>query len=246
MSDKKSGDLKGFYVVLGGVGIIAVGAIGWTFLAGAMSSAATVALPEIVTGELTDVAALVELATGIERGDPDAPITIMEFADYQCPACQQFASLVKPQVDLMYVESGTARFVFHDYPLAGHPYAFLAARAARCSLDQGDEYYWPFHDQLFGHQSTWSMSQTAPLNAFETYAVTIGLDGDQFRDCLDSDRHADVVSANLRLGMELGVTGTPTIYVSKGGGVATRVNRWGEFAGVAEVIDRLMSEGEGN
>ncbi len=246
MSQQKSGNLKGFYVVLGAVGIIAVGAIGWTFLQGALSSAATQPILEIVTGELTDVTALVDLATGIERGDPNAPITIMEFADYQCPACQQFATLVKPELDLAYIETGMARFVFHDFPLAGHPHAFLAARAARCALDQGDEFYWPFHDQLFAHQSTWSVSQSAPLNAYETYATTIGLDADDFNACLDSDRHADVVSANIRLGMELGVTGTPTIYVSKGGGTATRVNRWGEFAGVQEVVERLMSEGEGN
>ena len=246
MSEQRSGDLRGFYMVLGAVGIIAVGAIGWTFLKGALSSAATEPILEIVTGELTDVAALVDMATGIERGDPNAPITIMEFGDYQCPACQQFATLVKPEVDLAYIDTGMARFVFHDFPLEGHPYAFVAARAARCALDQGEEFYWPFHDQLFAHQSTWSVSQSPPLNAYETYAVTIGLDPDDFRACLDSDRHADVVSANMRLGMELGVTGTPTLYVSKGGGRATRVNRWGEFAGIQEVIERLMSESEGN
>ncbi len=246
MSEQKSGDLRGFYMVLAAVGIIAAGAIAWTFLQSTLSSAATEPILEIVTGDLTDVAALVNMATGIERGDPNAPITIMEFGDYQCPACEQFATLVKPQVDLAYIETGMARFVFHDFPLAGHPYAFVAARAARCALDQGDEFYWPFHDQLFAHQSTWSVSQSSPLNAYETYAVTIGLDADDFRACLDSDRHADVVSANMRLGMELGVTGTPTLYVSKGGGMATRVNRWGEFAAIQEVIERLMSESEGN
>ncbi len=246
MSEQKSRDLRGFYMVLATVGIIAVGAIGWTFLHGALSSAATEPILEIVTGELTDVTALVDMATGIERGDPNAPITIMEFVDYQCPACQEFATLVKPEMDLAYIETGVARFVLHDFPLAVHPYSFVAARAARCALDQGEEFYWPFHDQLFAHQSTWSVSQSPPLNAYETYAVTIGLDAEDFRACLDSDRYADVVSANMRLGMELGVTGTPTIYVSKGGGVATRVNRWGEFAGVQEAIERLMSESEGN
>ncbi len=245
MSDKSGGDLKGFYVVLGAVGVIAAGAVGWSALQGTFSSAATVAIASIVTGEIEDLEALVALATGIEKGDPDAPITIMEFGDYQCPACQQFATMVKPQVELAYVETGIARFVFHDYPLSGHPYSFLAARAARCALDQGNEYYWPYHDQLFAHQTTWSLSQSAPLNAFETYAATIGLDVNQFAGCLDSDRHADVVSANLRLGIELGVSGTPTVFISKGGGVATRVNRWGEFAGFKEVVDRLMSEDGG-
>ncbi len=246
MAEQKSGDLKGFYLVLGAVAVIAVGAIGWTFVQSTLSSAATEPILEIVSGELTDVEALVNMATGVERGDPNAPITIMEFADYQCPACQQFATLVKPEVDLAYIETGMVRFVFHDFPLAGHPHAFLAARASRCALDQGEQYYWPFHDQLFAHQSTWALSQSPPFNAYETYAATIGLDEADFAECLNSDRHADVVSANMRLGMELGVTGTPTLYASKGGGRATRIARWGEFAGVQEVVDELMREGEGN
>ena len=244
MSEKKNGDLKGFYLVLGSVAVIAVGAIGWAFLQTALSSAATKPILEIVTGELTDVQALVDMATGVERGNPDAPITIMEFADYQCPACQQFATLVKPEVDLAYVETGIVRFVFHDFPLGGHPHAFLAARAARCALDQGQEYYWPYHDQLFGHQSTWAVSQAPPFNAFETYAATIGMNEDDFGACLNSELHADVVSANMRLGMELGVTGTPTLYASKGGGRATRIARWGEFSGVQEVVEQLMGQDE--
>jgi len=242
MSKKSGGDLKGFYMVLGAVGAIAAGAVGWSAVQGSLSSASTVAVESIVAGEIENLGELVELATGIELGDPDAPITIMEFGDYQCPACQQFATMVKPQVELAYIQTGTARFVFHDYPLSGHPHSFLAARAARCALDQGNEFYWPYHDQLFAHQTTWSLSQSAPMNAFETYASTIGLDVGQFAGCLDSDRHADVVSANLRLGIELGVSGTPTVFVSKGGGVATRVTRWGEFAGFQEVVDQLMSE----
>ncbi len=245
MSKKNGGNLKGFYMVLGAVGAIAAGAVGWSAAQGSLSSASTVAIESIVTGEI-EYQELYDLATGIELGDPDAPITIMEFGDYQCPACQQFATMVKPQVELAYVETGTARFVFHDYPLSGHPYSFLAARAARCALDQGNQFYWPYHHQLLAHQTTWSLSQSAPMNAFETYAVTIGLDEGQFADCLDSDRHADVVSANLRLGIELGVSGTPTVFVSKGGGVATRVNRWGEFAGFQEVVDQLMSQGGGD
>ena len=247
MADNNSGNLKSFYLVLGAVGVIAAGAVGWSFLSGTLSAAATELIPEIVSGEIEDINALIELATGVERGDPDAPITIMEFGDYQCPACQQFATMTKPQVDVAYVQGGTARFVFHDFPLSGHPHSFLAARAARCALDQGDDYYWPYHDQLFGHQSTWSASQSAPLRAFESYAGAIGLDVDDFAGCLNSDRHADVVSANMRLGMELGVTGTPTIFISKGNGMATRVNRWGELAGFSSIIDRLMEDsGEGN
>jgi protein-disulfide isomerase len=247
VAEKKGGDLKAFYWVLGATAVIAVGSLGWSALGGGLSSAATVPSPSIVMGEMEDLEALVEMATGVERGDPNAPITILEFGDFQCPACQQFATLIKPQIDFAYVDAGIARFVFHDYPVvSAHPYAFLASRGARCALDQGEQYFWPFHDQLFAHQSTWSLSQGSPMNAFESYAATVGLDVNDFADCLDSDRHADVVSANLRLGMELGVNGTPTVFVSRGGGRSVRVTRWNEFESYQDVIERMMEEGAGD
>ncbi len=247
MADKKSGDLKAFSLVLGATAVVAAGAIAWSTLGGGLSSAATEPVLSIVEGELEDLGALVEMATGIQRGDPNAPITILEFGDFQCPACQQFATFVKPQLDLAYVDEGVARFVFHDYPLAsGHAHAFLAARGARCALDQGEQYFWPFHDQLFSHQSVWALSQGPPMGAFRDYASAIGLDERDFTDCLDSDRFADVVSANIRLGIELGVSGTPTVFVSKGGGMGIRVNRWSEFEGFQNVIERLLEEDTGD
>ena len=243
----KGGDLKAFYWVLGATAVIAVAALAWSGMGGGARSAATQPILSIVEGEIEGIEWLGETATGVERGDPNAPITILEFGDFQCPACQQFATFVKPQIDLAYVEEGVARFVFHDYPIvSGRPYSFLASRAARCALDQGDQYFWPFHDQLFSHQSTWSVSQGFPMNAFEGYAGTLGLDVDDFANCLASDRHAEVVSANMRLGIELGVSGTPTIFVSKGDGTGVRVVRWSEFEAFQSVIERLMEEDVGD
>ena len=85
-----------------------------------------------------------------------------------------------------------------------------------------------------------------PMNAFEDYAATIGLDVGDFASCLDSDRFADVVSANMRLGIELGVSATPTIFVSRGGGMGVRVNRWNEVDAFKTVIDRLLEEDAGD
>jgi protein-disulfide isomerase len=246
VTKKKGGDLKAFYGVLGAVAVIAAVALLWSSRGGGMSGAATGPIASIVMGEVEDMRALVQMATGVERGDPDAPITILEFGDFQCPACQQFATFVKPQIDLAFVEGGIARFEFHDFPLSGHPHAFFAARAARCALDQGEQYFWPYHDQLFAHQATWSPSLSPPARAFEDYASAIGLNVEDFADCLDSDRHADVISANMRLGIELGVSGTPTVFVSKGGGMGVRVNRWNEVGAFETVIDRLMEEDAGD
>jgi protein-disulfide isomerase len=242
VAEKKGGDLKAFYMVLGATAVIAAGALGWSAFGTGLSSAAMEPIASIVVGEIEDLEALVAMATGVERGDPNASISILEFGDFQCPSCQQFATFVKPQIDLAYVDQGTVRFVFHDYPVvSAHRYAFFAARAARCALDQGEQYFWPFHDQLFAHQSTWSASSGPPVSTFEGYAATIGLDVDDFAGCLDSDRHADVVSANLRLGIELGVDRTPTVFVSKNGR-SVRVTRWNDFEAYKSVIDRLLAE----
>jgi protein-disulfide isomerase len=245
VTKKKGGDLRAFFWVLGVIAVIAVGALWWSSRGGGIGGAATVASASIVRGEMEDMGALVQLATGVERGDSDAPITILEFGDFQCPACQQFAQLVKPQIDLAYVEGGIARFEFHDFPLEGHPHAFFAARAARCALDQGEEYFWPYHDELFRQQANWSASLSPPARAFEDYASAIGLNVEDFADCLDSDRHADVISANMRLGSELGVTGTPTIFVSKGDGGSVRVSRWNDFEAIKSVVDRMVGEEQG-
>ncbi len=83
------------------------------------------------------------------------------------------------------------------------------------------------------------------MNLFEDYAATLGLDVEDFAGCLDSDRHADVISANMRLGIELGVSGTPTIFVSKGDGRSVRVARWNEFEAYQSVIDRMLEEDAG-
>ncbi len=229
--------MKPFVFVLGGAAVIAIGTIAWYSTRAAFSGAAIVPIDLV----FEDMNELVAMATGIEKGDPDADILIMEFADYQCPSCGQFALSVKPQVDLAYVESGIARFVLHDYPLSQHPHAFLAARAARCALDQGDDYYWPYHDQLFRNQSSWSPSPGPPLGTFESYAEQIGLDRGVFSSCLNSDKFADVVTANIQLGMELNVNATPTIFMSRGNSMATRVSRWGDVASFKEIIDKFQA-----
>ncbi len=208
-----------------------------------MDSAVTVPIQSIVSGEIQDFAALVDMATSVTRGDPNAPITIVEFGDFQCPACQQFATGAKPQIDFAYVDEGVVRFEFHDFPLVSiHAHAFIAARAARCALDQGESYFWKFHDRLYAEQSTWVASRSAPTDAFVAYAAAIGLDVNAYVTCLDSDRHADVISANMRLGRELGISGTPTIIVSATDGPGLRMTRWNDFATYQGVIDRLLEE----
>lgn len=194
------------------VALAAVVAIVWS-----MRSGGGDAVTEPIQLDVGDMQQLAAMAQGIHRGSDDAPITILEFADFQCPGCGSFAGTVMPQVDVGFIEPGTVKFVFYDFPLVSiHPHAFLAARAARCANDQGR--FWDFHDELFRNQTAWALSVSSPVGAFEDYAARVGLNQGTFRSCLRSDAHAETVSATMLLGQGLGVTGTPTVLISRGNG----------------------------
>lgn len=213
--------MKKFYVVLGLVAVIGLGAVGYSAVGKATSNAVTA--PVEIEG-LDDPQTLIEMARGVEAGNPDAEVAIWEFADFQCPACGVFAGQVKPQVDLAYVETGQVKYVFFDFPLSIHQNAFIAARAARCAEDQ--DRFWAFHDVLFQRQSDWSFSNN-PAADFKGYANELGLDRASFAACVDSDAHADVVTANMRLGEELRVNATPTVMVVPEGGMPIRLGDFG-------------------
>jgi protein-disulfide isomerase len=226
-----------FYVVLAVIAVFGVGAVGYNVTLGRSDGAAFVPLE--LEG-LDDPEALVALARGVTKGDPNAPVTILEFGDYQCPGCGEFAREYKPGVELALIETGRAKFVFHDFPLVAiHPHAFVAARAARCAEDQG--MFWEYHDELFRQQARWS-PEADPLGTFEGYAESLGLDVPDFRSCLNSDRHADVVTANLRLAERLGVPRTPTILVDVPGGGTREASGW-DAASIAETIEQLTAAG---
>lgn len=224
--------------VLGGVAVIAIAVLGYTI--GSRAFGDTVRSP--VELDVASDQELVSMAQGMVMGDPDAPVTIVEFGDFQCPGCGSFARQVKPLVDRQLVEPGRASFVFYDFPLVQmHGNAFLAARAARCAGDQ--ERFWDYHDLLFQNQTRWS-ADSSPTGRFVSYAEELGLDMDAFEECLRSDRHAETVTANMRLGEALGVSGTPTIMVSRGEGMANRLMS-NDFASIRNAVEEAMESGGG-
>jgi protein-disulfide isomerase len=225
--------MKKLYIVLAAVAVIGIGAVALSVGSG---GGAAVTAPVPVEG-LDDPERLVELAQGMTKGDESATVSIIEFGDFQCPACQGFAMQVKPQVELAYVESGRVKFVYYDWPIvSGHPNAFLAARASRCAADQG--MYWEYHD----NQARWA-PLTNPVSTFVEYAETLGLDRGEFASCVNSDRHAELVTANMELGNQLGVNQTPTIYVEQGGS-ARRVGP--DFQTLSQYIESILSEETGS
>jgi protein-disulfide isomerase len=143
---------------------------------------------------------------GPSLGKPDAPVTIIEFSDYQCPYCKRHVDQTMPRLLDDYVKKGTVRYAFRDFPLTEiHPLAAKAAEAARCAGDQGK--YWEMHDRLFGNQKDLQPEK------LPDHAQAIGLDVGKFRACLDDSRHAAAVQQDLEEGGKVGANGTPAFVV---------------------------------
>ena len=152
-------------------------------------------------------------AEGHLRGDPKAPITIIEFADFECPGCGQFAALQGPDVKARIIDAGLANFRFYDFPLTSiHQNTLAAHLAASCAEDQGK--FWEMHDKLFAGQMDWSTQATTnPRKFFDVYAGEIGLDMAAYNSCFDSQKNLPKIQANAAAGTERGVSSTPTLVI---------------------------------
>ena len=209
-ANRGGSNLKPFYVLLGVIAMAGLGVIAWTVMNGSKAASEPV---QIAPEKLKDVNQLVKEARGIENGQDNAPVRILVFSDYMCPACKQFTTQVEPQLRNEFINTGKVQLVYYDYPLGGnHRWSFLASRAGRCAEDQNK--FWEFHDHLFAKQNDWSFSTSAPTRLFENFAQELKLDVNAFKSCLNSEKHADLVSANYALGTQLGVTGTPMLFMN--------------------------------
>ena len=148
---------------------------------------------------------------GYVRGSASAPVEIVEFADFQCPACENYATITEPDVMKRIVEPGLARYVFYDFPLQMHPNAWPASHAAACADDQGK--FWEMHDVIFREQPNWARERN-PKGSFERLAREIGLDVAAWETCYDERRHERRIAANLAEGERRGVNSTPTFFVN--------------------------------
>lgn len=152
-------------------------------------------------------------AEGYLRGNADAPITIIEFADFECPGCGQFATIQGPDIKKRIIDAGLANFRFYDFPLTTiHANTLFAHLAAACADDQGK--FWEMHDQLFMNQPDWSsLATTNPRKVIEPYATAIGLDMAAYNSCMNEQKHLARIRANAKEGESRGVGSTPTIIV---------------------------------
>ena len=141
-------------------------------------------------------------------GRADAPVTLVEFSDYECPFCQRFFAMTFPALKKDYVDTGKVRYVFRDFPLDQmHPQARRLAEAAHCAGEDGK--YWEMHDVLFRGQKVLAPSQ------LDEQAHLVGLNKAKFDDCLSSGRYAAMVQRGLVDGAAIGAQGTPSFVVGK-------------------------------
>ncbi len=140
------------------------------------------------------------------KGAADAPVTLIEFSDYQCPFCRRHSYEVAPRIVEDFVSTGKLKYVMREYPIANlHPQAAKASEGALCAGDQGK--YWEMHDLIIANPR-----RVGPRR-LKAHARSLGLDAADFGNCLDGGQHAGTVSAGIAAGEAAGVPGTPGFFV---------------------------------
>lgn len=143
-------------------------------------------------------------------GDDNAPITLIEFTDYQCPFCGRHYGETYGKIKADYVDSGKVKIVVRDFPLGFHPHAQKTAEATECADDQGK--FEEMHDTIFEAQAIWS-SAADVVPTLKQYAKDLGLNTSEFDSCLDSGAHAQEVQDDMADGSASGISGTPGFWI---------------------------------
>ncbi|PIZ72614.1 hypothetical protein COY07_02985 [Candidatus Peregrinibacteria bacterium CG_4_10_14_0_2_um_filter_43_11] len=142
------------------------------------------------------------------EGDKNAPVTLIEFSDYECPFCGRFFSETLPQITKKYIDSGKVKMVYRDFPLGFHANARPAAIASNCAREQGgDKTYFLYHNLLYGNQ------QDLSEEALQKYAADLNLDANKFASCLTSGKFDAEIDADSADGQASGISGTPAFLM---------------------------------
>ncbi len=173
-------------------------------------------------------------------GNPDAPITIIEFSDFQCPFCARFHIQTLPTIMEEYIEKGTVKLVFRDFPIQSiHPNAVPASVAAECANEQGK--FKQMHDILFEKQNEWSDLETVyAIELFNQYSEQINLEQEQFSSCLSTAKYVKEIQNDLNDGRTYGVTGTPGFFIGNQEMGFVELKGAQPFESFKKVIDRQL------
>lgn len=187
-------------------------------------------LAETVTSAAGDPSVVPVYAAPV-RGTVNAPVTIIEYGDFQCPSCGAFARNTEAEIIRRYIDTGKARLVWKNFAWIGDE-SKRAAQAAACAGDQGK--FWEYHDYLYAHQRGENTGYFTSVN-LKTFASALSLDRTPFDVCLDSGRYKAVVDNDGSEVRRLGLTGTPTFVIN-----GTRVVGAQPFSVFAAVIDQKL------
>lgn len=213
MASKKSSSPRPFGVIIGVVAVAGVAILGWVVTRPPSVVVLDPSLPSVA-------------ASGIVVGRPDAPVEIVEFADFECPGCGYFNAIIEPEMMERLVKTGEVRFRFMDFPLPQHRNAVAAHNAAQCANEQGR--FWEMHDLIFREQDRWnSLATRSPKKVLERLAGEAGADVAKWNECYDSERMLPVIAANRKEGERLRVSFTPSFII--GGQLITDVQSYDQI-----------------
>lgn len=152
---------------------------------------------------------------GRQMGNPDAPVVVEVFEDFQCPVCKNFTDSIEPSLVDNYVRTGKVLFIYRFDPFiddrASGKESDQAANASMCASDQGR--FWDYHDMLYANQNGENIGGFSNRR-LQAFAENLGLDMDAFNTCFENNAHLDVINQDLALARERFVTGTPTVFVN--------------------------------
>ena len=194
---KRGGPGRGFWIAIGLLALLGVTGLSW------MASR-----PKVQVTRLDPTLPSMK-AEGYLLGSPTAPVEVIEFADFECPACGQYTTLTEPDVRARLVNTGQVRIRYIDYPLPMHKNTWDASLAAACANDQGK--FWEMHDALFANQDRWNTEATSrPRGPIADLAKSVGLDMTKYGACMDADTHRAKIQSHLAEAEKRNIGSTPT------------------------------------
>ncbi|RNJ79562.1 MAG: DsbA family protein [Nitrosopumilus sp. H8] len=170
-------------------------------------------------------------------GNPDAPLTIVEFGDYQCHQCYNWFHNTKPAITRDYIDTGKANLVFVDLAILGKD-SLTAAQATHCANDQ--EKYWEYHDFLYNSQNPTIDGGWASRENLVGFASELGLDVDLFKSCLESNKYSDRVRSNTNEGKSNGVAGTPGFFIVNSDGQSDLISGAQPYIVFKHILDDMI------
>ena len=198
---KRGGPGRGFWIALGVLALLGITGLSW--MASRPKTQVTRLDPNLPAMK----------AEGYLLGSATAPVEVIEFADFECPACGQYATITEPDVRTRLVNTGQIRVRYIDYPLPMHKNTWDASLAAACANDQGK--FWEMHDALFANQDRWNSEATnRPRGPIGDLAKGVGLDMTKYGACMDADTHRAKIQSHLAEAEKRNISQTPTFVIN--------------------------------